>query len=183
MFPSKLKFMWSAKEIKKKTEDGKVVGGYFELYAIKQTDSKGKAALSGDIITDARKDYNQQSGGMPLISMSMNSEAAQKWKIITGANKGKCVAVVMDNMVYSAPRVNGEISGGQSQITGNFTDAEADALATALMVLGPDRGGELAQRLGLDALFLLRGEADSIHSRRIGGLFGGAQISIPAAGA
>lgn len=63
------------------------------------------------------------------------------------------------------------------------TCAEADAWATALMVLGPDKGEELAQWLGLDALFLLRGEADSIRSRRIGGLFGGAQISIPAAGA
>ncbi|MGZ3919956.1 MAG: protein translocase subunit SecDF, partial [Bacteroidia bacterium] len=131
IFPSKLKFMWSAKEVEQKQE-GKVVGTYFELFLIKQTDSKGKAALSGDIITDARKDYNQQSGGLPLISMSMNTEAAQKWKTITGANKGKCVAVVMDNMVYSAPRVNSEISGGQSQITGNFTDAEADALAAIL---------------------------------------------------
>jgi SecD/SecF fusion protein len=132
VFPSKLKFMWSAKEVEQKNEDGKVVGSYFELFAIKQTDSKGKAALSGDIITDARKDYDQRQGGVPLISMSMNSEAAQKWKTITGNNKGKCVAVVMDNMVYSAPRVNSEISGGQSQITGNFTDAEADALAAIL---------------------------------------------------
>ncbi|MCW3077233.1 MAG: protein translocase subunit SecDF [Bacteroidetes bacterium] len=131
IFPSKLKFMWSAKETEQKQE-GKVVGTYFELFLIKQTDSKGKAALSGDIITEARKDYNQQSGGVPLISMTMNSEAAQKWKTITGANKGKCVAVVMDNMVYSAPRVNSEISGGQSQITGNFSDAEADGLAAIL---------------------------------------------------
>ncbi|WP_317898482.1 protein translocase subunit SecDF [Aurantibacillus circumpalustris] len=132
VFPSKLKFMWGSKEVEQKDESGKVVGSYFELFAIKQTDSKGKAALSGDIITDARKDYTQQSGGVPLISMSMNSEAAQKWKTITGANKGKCIAVVMDNMVYSAPRVNSEISGGQSQITGNFTDSEADALAAIL---------------------------------------------------
>ncbi|MBA3665528.1 MAG: protein translocase subunit SecDF [Bacteroidetes bacterium] len=131
IFPSKLKFMWSSKEVEQKQE-GKVVGTYFELFLIKQTDSKGKAALGGDIITEARKDYNQQSGGVPLISMSMNTEAAAKWKTITGANKGKCVAVVMDNMVYSAPRVNSEISGGQSQITGNFTDAEADALAAIL---------------------------------------------------
>lgn len=131
IFPSKLKFMWGSKEVEQKQE-GKVVGTYFELFLIKQTDSKGKAALSGDIITDARKDYNQSTGGVPLISMTMNSEAAQKWKTITGANKGKCVAVVMDNMVYSAPRVNSEISGGQSQITGNFTDAEADALAAIL---------------------------------------------------
>jgi SecD/SecF fusion protein len=132
VFPSKLKFMWGAKEVEQKSEDGRVVGSYFELYAIKQTDSKGRAALSGDIITDARKDYDQRQGGVPLISMSMNSEAAQKWKTITAANIGKCVAVVMDNMVYSAPRVNSEISGGQSQITGNFTDTEADALAAIL---------------------------------------------------
>jgi SecD/SecF fusion protein len=132
VFPAKLKFMWGAKEVEQKNEDGKVVGSYFELFAIKQTDSKGKAALSGDIITDARKDYDQRQGGVPLISMSMNNEAAQKWKVITGSNKGKCVAVVMDNMVYSAPRVNSEISGGQSQITGNFTDTEADALAAIL---------------------------------------------------
>ena len=131
VFPSKLKFMWSAKEIEQKDESGKVVGGYFELFAIKG-DNKGKAALSGDIITDARKDYDQRQGGVPLISMSMNSEAAQKWATITRANKGKCVAVVMDNMVYSAPRVNSEISGGQSQITGNFTDTEADALSAIL---------------------------------------------------
>lgn len=132
VFPSKLKFMWGSKEVEQKDEAGRVVGGYFELFAIKQTDSKGKAALSGDIITDARKDYDQRQGGVPLISMSMNSEAAQKWKTITGANKGRCVAVVMDNMVFSAPRVNSEISGGQSQITGNFTDSEADALAAIL---------------------------------------------------
>ncbi|MEO6303198.1 MAG: protein translocase subunit SecDF, partial [Bacteroidia bacterium] len=132
IFPSKLKFMWGSKEVEQKNEEGKIVATYFELFAIKQTDSKGKAALSGDIITDARKDYDQRQGGVPLISMSMNSEAAQKWATITGANKGKCVAVVMDNMVFSAPRVNGAITGGQSQITGNFTDAEADALAAIL---------------------------------------------------
>ena len=132
VFPSKLKFMWGAKEVEQKNEDGKIVGSYFELYAIKQTNSNGKAALSGDIITDARKDYDQRQGGVPLISMTMNSDAALKWKTITGANKGRCVAVVMDNMVYSAPRVNSEISGGQSQITGNFTDTEADALAAIL---------------------------------------------------
>ncbi len=132
IFPSKLKFMWSSKETEQKNEEGQIVATYFELFAIKQTDSKGKAALSGDIITDARKDYDQRQGGVPLISMSMNSDAAQKWAKITGANVGKCVAVVMDNMVFSAPRVNGAITGGQSQITGNFTDSEADALAAIL---------------------------------------------------
>jgi SecD/SecF fusion protein len=132
VFPSKLKFMWGSKEEEQKDEDGKVVLTYFTLYAIKVTDSKGKAALSGDIITNARKDYSQQSGGTPKISMSMNSDAALKWAKITGSNKGKSVAVVMDNMVYSAPRVNDQISGGQSEISGNFTDSEADALAAIL---------------------------------------------------
>lgn len=132
VFPSKLKFMWGSKEVEQKNTDGKIVATYFELYAIKQSDNKGRPALSGDIITDARKDYDQRQGGLPLISMSMNSEAAAKWKTITGAAKGKSIAVVMDNMVYSAPRVNQEIAGGQSQITGNFTDAEADALAAIL---------------------------------------------------
>lgn len=132
IFPSKVKFMWSSKPVEQKDETGKVVGTYFELFLIKQTDAKGKAALSGDIITEARKDYDQRSGGVPLISMTMNSDAAQRWKTITGANKGKCIAIVMDNMVFSAPRVNQEISGGQSQITGNFTDSEADALSAIL---------------------------------------------------
>ncbi|MBK6521710.1 MAG: protein translocase subunit SecDF [Sphingobacteriaceae bacterium] len=132
IFPSKVKFMWSSKAIEQKDENGKVVTTYYELYVIKQTDAKGKAALSGDIITSAKKDYDQRSGGVPLISMSMNADAADKWKRITGANKGKCVAIVMDNMVFSSPRVNQEISGGSSQITGNFTDSEADALAAIL---------------------------------------------------
>lgn len=132
IFPSKVKFMWSSKAIEQKDETGKAIASYYELYVIKQTDAKGKAALGGDIITKANKDYDQRSGGVPLISMSMNSDAAAKWKTITGANKGKCIAIVMDNMVYSAPRVNQEISGGQSQITGNFTDSEADALAAIL---------------------------------------------------
>jgi SecD/SecF fusion protein len=132
VFPSRLKFMWSAKEIEQKDEEGRVVGGYFELYAVKASDNKGKPALSGDLITDARKDYDQRQGGVPLISMSMNSDAAQKWATITRNNLKKSIAVVMDNMVYSAPRVNSEIKGGQSQITGNFTDTEADALAAIL---------------------------------------------------
>lgn len=131
VFPARVRFMWNNKEIESKDAEGNVVGGYFELYAVK-ADSKGRAALSGDIITSARKEYDQQSGASPNIGMSMNNEAGQKWKNITGSNKGKCIAVVMDNMVFSAPRVNAEISGGQSQISGNFTDAEADALVAIL---------------------------------------------------
>ncbi|MBN8692555.1 MAG: protein translocase subunit SecDF [Bacteroidetes bacterium] len=137
-FPSKMKFMWSSKAKESKNQSGEVVGSYFELYAIKITDRNGKAALFGDIITDARKDYDQKSGAHPYISMSMNSEAAIKWKNLTKANmpsgnkQGRCIAVVMDNMVFSAPRVQSEIAGGQSQITGDFTNEEADALVAIL---------------------------------------------------
>lgn len=137
-FPSKMKFMWSAKAKESKNQSGEVVGSYFELYAIKITDRNGKAALFGDIITDARKDYDQKSGAHPYISMSMNSEAAIKWKNLTKANmpsgnkQGRCIAVVMDNMVFSAPRVQSEIAGGQSQITGDFSNEEADALVAIL---------------------------------------------------
>ncbi|MGZ3885013.1 MAG: protein translocase subunit SecD, partial [Bacteroidia bacterium] len=138
VFPAKLKFMWGAKQREQKNQSGEVVANLFELYAIKVTDRSGKAALYGDIITDARKDYDQKSGAHPYISMTMNSEAAQKWKMLTRANKpegskqGRCIAVVMDNMVYSSPRVQSEISGGQSQITGDFTNEEADALSAIL---------------------------------------------------
>jgi SecD/SecF fusion protein len=137
-FPSKLKFMWSAKSKENKDQNGNVVGTFFELYAIKVTDRNGKAALFGDIITDARKDYDQKSGAHPYISMTMNSEAALKWKNLTKANmpqgnkQGRCIAVVMDNMVFSSPRVQSEIAGGQSQITGDFTNEEADALVAIL---------------------------------------------------
>jgi len=136
--PNKLKFMWGAKAEEVKNEAGDVVGEYFELYAIKVTDRSGKAAMFGDIITDARPDFDAQSGGHPYISMTMTGEAATKWAKLTkdnspqGDKKGRSIAVVMDNMVYSAPTVNGEIKGGQSQITGNFTVEEANTLAAVL---------------------------------------------------
>ncbi|MES2763713.1 MAG: protein translocase subunit SecDF [Bacteroidota bacterium] len=136
--PNKLKFMWGAKPEEVKNESGEVVGVYYELYAIKITDRSGKAAMYGDIITDARKDFDAQSGGHPYISMTMTGEAATKWAKLTkdnspqGDKKGRSIAVVMDNMVYSAPTVNGEIKGGQSQITGNFTVEEAETLAAVL---------------------------------------------------
>lgn len=136
--PNKLKFMWGAKPEEVKNEYGDVVGEYFELYAIKVTDRSGKAAMYGDIITDARPDFDAQSGGHPYISMTMTGEAATKWAKLTrdnapqGDKKGRSIAVVMDNMVYSAPTVNGEIKGGQSQITGNFTVEEANTLAAVL---------------------------------------------------
>ncbi len=138
-FPNKLKFMWSAKAEEVKNEAGETIGEFFELYAIKVTDRSGKAAMYGDIITDARTDFDQKSGGHPYISMSMTGEAAKKWAKLTrecspkSANeRGRGIAVVMDNMVYTAPAPSSEISGGQSQITGNFTVEEANALAAVL---------------------------------------------------
>jgi SecD/SecF fusion protein len=137
-FPNKLKFMWGSKPEEVKNEAGEVIGSYYELYAIKITDRSGKAAMYGDIITDARPDFDAQSGGHPYISMTMTGEAATKWAKLTrdnapqGDKKGRSIAVVMDNMVYSAPTVNGEIKGGQSQITGNFTVEEANTLAAVL---------------------------------------------------
>ncbi len=136
--PNKLKFMWGSKPEEVKNESGEIVGVYYELYAIKVTDRSGKAAMYGDIITDARPDFDAQSGGHPYISMTMTGEAATKWAKLTrdnspqGDKKGRSIAVVMDNMVYSAPTVNGEIKGGKSQITGNFTVEEANTLAAVL---------------------------------------------------
>jgi len=137
VFPSKVKFMWGAKATLRGEAPNQVET--FDLYAIKVTDRSGKAAMFGDIITDARSDFNAQSGGHPYISMTMTGEAATNWAKLTKANspksateKGHSIAVVMDNMVYSAPTVNGEIKGGQSQITGNFTVEEANALAAVL---------------------------------------------------
>ncbi|MES2568136.1 MAG: protein translocase subunit SecDF [Bacteroidota bacterium] len=136
--PNKLKFMWGSKPEEVKNESGEIIGSYYELYAIKVTDRSGKAAMYGDIITDARPDFDAQSGGHPYISMTMTGEAATKWAKLTkdnspqGDKKGRSIAVVMDNMVYSAPTVNGEIKGGKSQITGNFTVEEANTLAAVL---------------------------------------------------
>ncbi len=136
VFPSKIKFMWGAKANLRGDEKNQVET--FDLYAIKVTDRSGKAAMYGDIISDARKDFDAQSGGHPYISMTMTGDAAIKWAKLTkdnspqGDKKGRSIAVVMDNMVYSAPTVNGEIKGGQSQITGNFTVEEAETLAAVL---------------------------------------------------
>lgn len=130
VFPGKLRFMWESKPQK----GSDIVG----LHAIKVTDRNGKAAMYGDIIADARKDFNQQSGEI-TINMNMTGEAAQKWRQLTKANapkdsksRGRCIAIVMDNLVYSSPTVNGEISGGNSQISGNFDNREADALVAIL---------------------------------------------------
>ena len=106
-------------------------GDNFELIAIKVTNRDARAPLAGDVITDARADFGQGSA-YANVSMSMNAEGAKTWARMTKDNIGKCIAIVLDGYVYSYPRVNSEISGGQSSITGNFTVEEAKDLANTL---------------------------------------------------
>jgi len=122
-FPSDLSLKWGVKAIDKQ-------GQFFELYAIKSTTKQGPA-LQGDVVTDAKDDYGQY-GSNPEVSMTMNSKGANTWAILTKQNVGKCVAIVLDNFVYSAPVVNQEITGGRSQISGHFTVEEAKDLANVL---------------------------------------------------
>lgn len=118
-----IKFLWAAKPVDDKSN-------VFALYAIKVTTRDGSALMDGSVITDARQDFS--STGDNEISMTMNSEGAREWKRITGENIGKCVAIVLDDLVYSAPVVKAEIAGGRSSITGQFTLEEAKDLANIL---------------------------------------------------
>ena len=102
----------------------------YELYAIKVTSSDGRAPLEGDVITDAKDQFD--NFGRPEVSMTMNGDGARVWAQLTKANIGKAVAIVLDGVVYSAPRVNGEIGGGQSSISGNFTVEDTKDLANTL---------------------------------------------------
>ena len=103
---------------------------YYELVALKSTAGKG-AVLDGGVITSARVNYNQISGNAE-VSMTMNSTGSARWEVITEQSIGRQIAIVMDGSVYSYPNVQNKISGGSSQITGNFTQEEADDLATVL---------------------------------------------------
>lgn len=125
ILPSDLKLLWSAKP-----EDGLNKKNVYGLYALKVTTSDGRAPLEGDVVTDAKDDFNQH--GRPQVSMTMNSEGAREWAALTKANVGKAIAIVLDGVVYSAPRVDGEISGGQSSISGNFTIEDTKDLANTL---------------------------------------------------
>lgn len=126
VLPSDLKLLWSAKPA-----DGLNVKNVYELHAIKITQTSGRAPLEGDVVTDASDQFNNLSG-TPEVSMTMNTEGARRWAALTKANIGKAIAIVLDGSVYSAPRVNGEISGGQSSITGNFTIEDTKDLANTL---------------------------------------------------
>ncbi|MCD8261691.1 MAG: protein translocase subunit SecDF, partial [Bacteroides sp.] len=105
-------------------------GQIMELYAIKATDRTGKAPLEGDVVTSANDEFDTY--GKPAVSMAMNTEGSRKWAQLTKQNIGKSIAIVLDDYVYSAPRVNNEITGGRSQITGNFTPEESKDLANVL---------------------------------------------------
>ena len=126
VLPSDLKLLWSAKPA-----DHLNVKNIYELHALKVTTSTGRAPLEGDVITDAKDEFEPTTGA-PCVSMKMNSEGARRWAQMTKANVGKAIAIVLDGVVYSAPRVNGEIAGGSSQITGNFTIEDTKDLANTL---------------------------------------------------
>ena len=150
LFPVEFKPMWTVKASAMDPNQN-----IFELVAIKSTSRDGKAPLDGGVVTDARVQYGN-TGGNPEVSMSMNAEGANIWARMTKDNIGKQIAIVLDGMVYSYPTVNGEISGGSSQITGNFTLEEAEDLANVLksgklpapatiiqeQVVGPSLGAE-----------------------------------------
>ncbi|MBO5419891.1 MAG: protein translocase subunit SecDF [Bacteroidales bacterium] len=149
-FPPEFRPMWTVK-----ASQFIPGGNVFELVAIKATSRDGKAPLDGGVVTDARVQYGN-TGGNPEVSMSMNAEGANTWARMTKDNIGKQIAIVLDGMVYSYPTVQSEISGGSSQITGNFTLEEAEDLANVLksgklpapatiiqeQVVGPSLGAE-----------------------------------------
>lgn len=151
VLPRDLDFRWSVKPRDEK-------GEWFELIAIKVNTRDGRAPLSGDVITDARADFDQTSA-YANVSMKMNAEGAKTWARMTRDNIGKSIAIVLDGYVYSYPTVQNEITGGSSQITGNFTVQEAKDLANVLKsgkmpapahivqedVIGPTLGKEAIQ--------------------------------------
>ena len=133
---------------------------WYELYAIRVTERNGRAPLEGDVITDAKDEFDQN--GCPCVSMQMNVDGARRWAALTKANLRRSVAIVLDNNVYSAPTVRSEITGGNSQITGNFTAEDTRDLANVLKsgkmpapakivseeIVGPTLGAE-SIRLGV----------------------------------
>ena len=151
LLPRDLKLLWGVKAM----DEG---GQYFELYAIKAGGKNGQAALNGDAVSDSKADFDQY--GNPCVSMQMNTEGARKWANITGQNVNRNVAIVLDGYVYSAPNVLGEITGGNSQITGSFTVEDTQDLANVLKsgkmpaparivqedIVGPSLGQESIQK-------------------------------------
>lgn len=126
VLPTDLRLMWSAKPT-----DNIQAKNIYELHALKVTTTNGRAPLEGDVITDASDQFNHVTGA-PEVSMSMNSEGARRWSELTKANIGKAIAIVLDGVVYTSPRIRSQIDGGQSSITGNFTIEDTKDLANTL---------------------------------------------------
>ncbi len=140
LFPRKLKFAWGVKSVDER-------GIWYQLYALKAHDNSGHpslpdAAKGGDIVMDAKADFQQLTNEFE-VTMAMTPEAGKTWAKLTGDNIGKCIAIVLDDAVYSAPRVNGQISGGRSSITGNFDSDEANDLANVL------KSGKMAAKVNI----------------------------------
>ena len=124
LFPADIMFKWAVKGDPKKD-------GRYELYAIKASTSDGKAPLDGSVVVDAVEQYAQR-GATAEVSMTMNGEGAREWARLTGENIGKCIAIVLDGYVYSAPVVRTKIDKGTSSISGDFSIQEAKDLANVL---------------------------------------------------
>ena len=125
VLPSDLRLKWGVKGM------GEGAGAnIYELYAIKVTERNGRAPLEGDVVTDASDSFDQR--GMPCVSMKMNVDGARRWAALTKANLKRSVAIVLDDNVYSAPTVQSEITGGNSEITGHFTAEDTRDLANVL---------------------------------------------------
>ncbi len=164
ILPRDLKLMWTVKPMTGAEAKGFFQGDIndketvYSLIAIKSTSNNDRAPLEGDVITNARHNV-AQNGSSYEVSMTMNSEGARKWAQLTKANLGRSIAIVLDGYVYSYPTVQSEITGGNSQITGNFTTEEAQDLANVLKsgklpapativedtVVGPSLGAEAIQ--------------------------------------
>ena len=123
IMPRDLVFMWGVKPFEGAEQ-------YFELYNIKSDNKNGQPDLTGDVVTEAKADYSQY--GRPCVSMTMNTEGARRWAVLTRQNVNRGIAIVLDGYVYSAPNVNGEIPNGRSEITGNFTVEDTQDLANVL---------------------------------------------------
>ena len=128
VLPAECKLRWGAKPEDFGGENTR--GDIFALYALKVTEPNGRAPLEGDVITSSKDDFDQM--GHPSVSMQMNSDGARRWSQITKQNIGRGVAIVLDDAVYSAPRILTQIDGGNSQITGNFTIEDTKDLANTL---------------------------------------------------
>lgn len=161
ILPADCRLLWSAKPA-----DGIQAKNIYELHAIKVTTTNGRAPIEGDVVTDAKDQFNNLTGS-PEVSMTMNSDGARRWAALTKANVGKAIAIVLDGTVYSAPRVNGEISGGQSSISSNFTIEDTKDLANTLKsgrmpapahivqeeVVGPTLGAQSIQQGFISFIF------------------------------